>query len=132
MGYRSDVYIGVAFASEKDMKEVLAVYAMNPQVQKHNLLGQWEIKGDNILYFEETSTKWYDSYEWVQGCEYLMRLVETFHEERDIPFAYRFIRIGEEEPDIKRNEQHGGDDGELIEMLWDRMQVVRTVEVNFS
>jgi hypothetical protein len=132
MGYYSEVHIAVAFQNEADLKEVVAVYAMDPRVQKHELLKDWEVMKDNVLYLHYDYTKWYDSFEEVQGCEYLMQLVETFHEERDMAFAYRFIRIGEEEPDIERNEQHGGDDGELIQMLWDRMQVVRTVEVNFS
>ena len=132
MGYYSEVHIAVAFQNEADLKEVVAVYAMDKRVQEHDLLKDWEVMENNVLYLHRDYIKWYDSFEWVQGCEHLMRLVETFHEERDMPFAYRFIRIGEEEPDIERNEQHGGDDGELIEMLWDRMQVVRTVEVNFS
>jgi hypothetical protein len=131
MGYYSEVHIAVAFKNEADLKEVVAVYAMDKRVQEYDLLKKWEVMEDNVLYLHRDYTKWYDSFEDVQGFEYLMRLVETFHEERDMPFAYRFIRIGEEEPDIERNEQHGGDDGELIEMLWDRMQVVRTVEVTF-
>ena len=133
MGYYSEVHIAVAFTNEADLKEVVAVYAMDPRVQKHELLKYWEVMENTVLYMRRDYVKWYNSSdEWVQGCEYLMQLVETFHEERDMPFAYRFIRIGEEEPDIERNEQHGGDDGERLEMLWDRMQVVRTVEVNFS
>jgi hypothetical protein len=131
MGYYSEVHIAVAFKNEADLKEVVAVYAMDKRVQEYDLLKKWDVMEDNVLYLHRDYTKWYDSFEDVQGFEYLMRLVETFHEERDMPFAYRFIRIGEEEPDIERNEQHGGDDGELIEMLWDRMQVVRTVEVTF-
>lgn len=131
MGYYSEVHIAVAFQNEADMKEVIAVYAMDPRVQKHNLLGDWDVREDNVLYFHSDYSKWYDSFEDVLGYEYLMQLVETFHEEREMPFAYRFIRIGEEEQDIERREQHGGDDGELIEMLWERMQVVRTVETTF-
>jgi len=132
MGYYSEVHIAVAFKNEADLKEVVAVYAMDPRVQKHDLLKDWEVMEGNVLYLHKDYSKWYESFETVQGFEYLMQLVETFHEERDMPFVYRFIRIGEEEPDIDRRELHGGDDGELIQMLWDGMQVVRTVEVNFS
>ncbi len=129
MGYRSDVYIAVAFDNEKDMKEVIAVYAMNEHVQKHNLLEQWEIKDDNILYFEETSTKWYDKYEAVEGIQYMLALADDFHSERDMPLAYRAIRIGEELDDIEEQYEHGGGDGGLIEMLWDRMNIIRQVEI---
>ena len=131
MGYYSEVHIAVAFQNEADMKEVIAVYAMDPRVQKHDLLKDWDVCENNVLYLFRDYSKWYDSFEDVLGYEYLMQLVETFHEEREMPFAYRFIRIGEEEQDIERREQHGGDDGELIEMLWERMQVVRTVETTF-
>ena len=129
MGYRSDVYIAVAFANEKDMKEVIAVYAMNENVQKHNLLARWDIKADNILYFEETNTKWYDGYEEVKGIEHMLSLADDFHSEREMPLAYRAIRIGEETADIEERYEHGGDDGTLIEMLWDRMNIIRQVEI---
>ena len=129
MGYRSDIHFAVAFQNEADLKEVVAVYTIDPLVQKHNLLQEWEVKQDNILYYEATSIKWYDTYEDVQGIEYMMRLVETFHEERDMPIAYRFIRIGEDDNDTATFEEHGGDDGTLMGMLWDRMHFVRTVEV---
>ena len=129
MGYRSDVYIGVAFASEEDMKEVLAVYALDPRVQKYNLLKQWEIKDDNILYFEEESTKWYGSYEAVQGVEHILDLAESFHSERDMPMAFRMMRIGEDIGDIEEKYEHGGDDGTLIDKLFDGIKLVRHVEV---
>ena len=130
MGYRSEVHIGVAFANEKDLKEVLAVYTIDPRVQKHNLLQEWELKEDNILYFYEGYTKWYDSYEAVQGIEHMLDLVESFHSERDMPIAFRFLRVGEEPTDIEEREEHGGDDGTLIEKLYDGITLVRDVEVS--
>ena len=129
MGYRSDVYIGVAFASEDDLTEVLAVYTIDPRVQKHNLLEQWDIKDDNILYFEETSTKWYDSYDEVEGIEHMLHLADKFHEERDMAVAYRFIRIGEEDTDVEDRYEHGGDNGALIDKLFEGMSIIRQVEV---
>lgn len=133
MGYRSDVYIAVAFANEEDMKEVMAVYAMNENVQKFNLLERWTIKADNILYFEETGTKWYDNYEDVQGVEHMLSVADDFHSEREMPLAYRTIRIGEETNDIERREEHGYDASgvaqPLMEMLWDRMSIIREVEI---
>jgi len=129
MGYRSDVYIAVAFANADDLKEVVAVYTIDPRVQKHNLLQEWDVREDNILYYHGDDVKWYDDYEDVQGVEHMLHLADKFHEERDMPVAYRFIRIGENDNDTETREEHGGDGGELMEMLWDRMQVVRTVEV---
>lgn len=129
MGYRSDVYIGVAFASVDDLKEVVAVYTIDPRVQKHNLLEQWDVREDNILYFEETSTKWYDSYDDVTGIEHMLHLADKFHEERNMAVAYRFIRLGEEINDTEERYEHGGGDGTLIEKLFDGMSVTRDVEV---
>jgi hypothetical protein len=129
MGYRSDVYIGVAFASEEDMKEVLAVYTLDPRVQKHNLLKVWELKDDNILYFEQTATKWYDSYDSVQGIEHMLDLAESFHSERGIPMAYRMVRIGDNITDIEERYKHGGDDGTLSEKIFYGITLVRQVEV---
>jgi len=129
MGYRSDVYIGVAFANADDLKEVVAVYTIDPHVQKHNLLEQWDVREDNILYFEEISTKWYDSYESVQGIEHMLHLADKFHEERNMAVAYRHLRLGEEIDDVMDRYEHGGDDGTLIEKLLDGMIITRQVEI---
>ena len=130
MGYRSDVYIAVAFESKSDMEEVLAVYAINQQAHKLDLLKEWEVKEDNILFHAEVGVKWYDSYEDVQGVEHMLTLVDQFHTERDMPVAYRFVRLGEDDGDIETREEHGGDEGQLIEKLWDGMRVSRMVEVS--
>ena len=129
MGYRSDVYIAVAFASKSDMEEVLAVYTLDPRVQKADLVKDWEVKEDNILLYSAEEVKWYDNYEDVQGIEYMLTLADQFHEERDMPIAHMFIRMGEEINDIEVREEHGGDDGNLIEKLWDGVQLSRSVEV---
>ena len=132
MGYRSDVYIAVAFASADDLKEVVAVYTIDPRVQKLDLLKEWEVKEDNILYYHSDYVKWYDSYEEVQGIEHMLSLVDDFfHSEREMPLAYRAIRIGEETDDIEQREQHGDGDGDvtLIEKLFDGMSVTRHVEI---
>ena len=128
MGYRSDVYIAVAFASKSDMEEVLAVYTLDPRVQKMGLVKDWEVKEDNILLYSAEDVKWYDNYEDVQGIEYMLTLADQFREERDMPVAHRFIRTGEELNDIEIRDD-GRDDGDLIEKLWDGMQLSRSVEV---
>tara|TARA_R110000803_G_scaffold125431_1_gene193099 strand:- start:129 stop:527 length:399 start_codon:yes stop_codon:yes gene_type:complete len=130
MGYRSDVYIAVAFTCEEDLKEVLAVYAIDPLVQKHDLLKAWEQREDNILYFHEDSVKWYDSSEDVQGIMHMLSLVDTFYEERDeMQVAHRFVRIGEEQEDIEERYEIGNDQGTLIDKLWEGISIIRNVEV---
>ena len=130
MGYRSDVHIAVAFAREEELKEVLAVYAIDPLVQKHDLLKWWEQREDNILYFHEDSVKWYDSSEAVQGIMHMLSLVDTFYEERDeMQVAHRFVRIGEEMDDIEESYEIGNDQGILIDKLWEGLRITRNVEV---
>lgn len=129
MGYYSEVHIAVAFANADDLKEVVAVYTMDPRVQKHNLLEQWDVREDNILYYHGDYVKWYDDFEDVQGVEHMLHLADKFHDERDMPVAYRFIRLGEENTDTEDRYEHGGDDGTLIEKLYDGMSVIRQVEI---
>ena len=130
MGYRSDVYIGVAFENEADLKELLAVYAIDPRVQKLNLMKEWDVMEDNILLCVIEGTKWYAGYEDVQGIEHMLNLADKFDAERDMPIAYRFVRLGEDEDDIETREEHNGDEGQLIEKLWAGMQLSRKMEVS--
>ena len=130
MGYRSDVYIGVAFENEADLKELLAVYAIDPRVQKLNLLKEWDVMEDNILLCVIEGTKWYAGYEDVQGIEHMLNLADKFDAERDMPIAYRFVRLGEDEDDMETREEHNGDEGQLIEKLWAGMQLSRKMEVS--
>ena len=132
MGYRSEVHIAVTFNDIATLREVMAVYAMHPAVQRYNLAEEWEMKGDTTLYYSAEHIKWYESYEDVQGYEHMMSVAEMFHKERDIAFAYYFVRIGEEMDDMETRGQHGGDDGSLMEKLWDAMQITRCVDINFG
>lgn len=148
MGYRSDVYIAVAFDSKKNMDEVIAVYALNTNVEKHDLVNDWVIKDDNILYFHAENVKWYDNYEDVQGYEHMFELVEKFYEARGFSSAYRLVRIGEGDEDVEdRSDWFDGDyehnadddplfenedddtDTTLIDKLMNGMHFVRKVEV---
>lgn len=132
MGYRSTVHLAVAFGSRQNMKEILSVYAMHPFVQKHKLLDEWEEKEDNILYLHQDYVKWYDSYEDVQGFEHLFKLVEQFYDERALPYAWRSIRLGEDIGDVEVRDNYGDDQTstELIDLLWDNMQVEVNVDVS--
>ena len=145
MGYRSDVHIAVAFDSKKNMDEVIAAYALNINVEKHNLVNDWVIKDDNILYFQAEHVKWYEHYEWVEGYEYMFELVEKFYESRGFSSAYRLLRVGEEDDDVEDrhdwfdgdyehnadNEDTGLDDTDttLIDKLMLNMEIVRKIEV---
>ena len=130
MGYRSNVHIAVAFDNADTLREVMAVYAMNPLVQECNTAIDWEIKNDTILYFSAEDSKWYEGYEDVQAYEHMLSVAEMFHKERGIEVAYYFVRIGEDIDDIEIKQQDDGD-GSLIEMLWDNIQIIRRVDINF-
>ena len=137
MGYRSDVVIAVAMGSKKDLDELMAVYALNIFVQKENLLPEWEIgeyEDAWVAMYKAEGVKWYDSYDDVKGFEALTKLAETFWEERNMPYAYRFIRIGEEDNDIEiscNESDCGGQDdvqgSRLADTLADALYVSRSV-----
>jgi hypothetical protein len=149
MGYRSDVHIAVDFYSKKNMDEVIAAYALNINVEKHNLVNDCVLKEDNILYFHADSVKWYDNYEWVQGYEYMFELVKEFCEARGFSSAYRLLRVGESDDDVEdRHDWFDGDyehnadddplfradadddtDTTLIDKLMLNMEIVRKIEV---
>ena len=140
MGYRSDVVIGFAFKAKAQIDELMAVYRMDPRVQKNDLEAAWKIsERDDVvfLYYADDHVKWYESYEDVQGLEYMRTLVNTFDEERGrgegdlplFPFAFRFIRIGEEDQDVVTNA--ADNDMDLMEELWERMTLTREINTNF-
>ena len=144
MGYRSDVVIAVAMANKENMDELLSVYALNIYVQKHNLLPEWEVgeyQGAWVAMYTAEHVKWYDSYDDVRGFSALPKLAETFWEERGLPYAYRFIRVGEECEDIEvscNESDCGGHDDKtgshLADLLADALQIQTTIsnEVNFA
>ena len=140
MGYRSDVVIGFAFKAKAQIDELMAVYRMDPRVQKNDLESAWKIsERDNavFLYYAADYVKWYESFDDVQGLEYMRTLVNTFDEERGrgegdlplFPFAFRFIRIGDEDPDVETDASDN--DMDLMEELWERMTLTREINTNF-
>ena len=143
MGYRSDVTIAVAMTNKENMDELLSVYALNMYVQKHNLLPEWEVgeyQGVWVAMYTADGVKWYDSYEDVTGLEALTKLAETFWEERGLPYAYRFIRVGEEYEDIEVSCNESSTDetektGDILaDILTDALQVQTTItnEIDFA
>jgi hypothetical protein len=140
MGYRSDVVIGFAFKAKAQIDELMAVYRMDPRVQHNDLESAWKIsERDNavFLYYAADYVKWYESFDDVQGLEYMRTLVNTFDEERGrgegdlplFPFAFRFIRIGEEDPDVETDASDN--DMDLMEELWERMTLSREINTDF-
>jgi hypothetical protein len=140
MGYRSDVVIGFAFKAKAQIDELMAVYRMDPRVQHNDLEAAWKIsERDDVvfLYYAADYVKWYESFDDVQGLEYMRTLVNTFDEERGrgegdlplFPFAFRFIRIGEEDPDVETNA--ADNDMDLMEELWERMTLSREINTDF-
>ena len=116
MGYRSDVSIVVAFDNLDNMKEVLAVYLLDPRVKVHSLMDFWEtyqnVFGEKPIYYlklYEHDWKWYDSYEDVQGLKHLYLLAMEFAEKRNFAVAWKEISIGEDgaiEADEESSEEY--------------------------
>jgi hypothetical protein len=136
MGYMSDVVIAFAFNSKEQIDEVMAIYRMHKLVQEHDLAKEWQINqwGGEVwgLTYSADNVKWYESYEDVQGFEHMVNVVVDFAENRNgFEYAYRKIRLGEDETDIEEN-HHDNDAGAfLTDALWDRMRLVREINTNF-
>jgi hypothetical protein len=107
MGYRSDVKIVVIASSKEAMDDLLAVYAMLPEVQKaggFEELGweRYELGEGRVLTYEADDVKWYDSYDDVTAIMRLLEDVSIFNQERsEDVYAARFVRIGEQYDDIE-------------------------------
>lgn len=139
MGYRSDVLVAVACDTSEHMDELFAVYRTHPMVQKHSLAEQFkrvsEADEAAVAYVHLTSAKWYEFYEDVQGFEHILRLAETFGDEREWAIATLFIRVGEDTTDIvyeehRSNKVSNGGGWEVYEALDDRFRLQRRIEVN--
>ena len=132
MGYRSDVKIVVIASSKEAMDDLLAVYAMLPEVQKaggFEKLGweRYELGEGRVLTYEADDVKWYDSYEDVTAIMRLLEDVNIFNQERsEDVYAARFVRIGEDYNDIE--EENYGDYHEYE--IYDMLPVHRYAEFN--
>jgi hypothetical protein len=107
MGYRSDVKIVVIASSKEAMDDLLAVYAMLPEVQKaggFEELGweRYELGEGRVLTYEADDVKWYDSYDDVTAIMRLLEDVSIFNQERsEDVYAARFVRVGEQYDDVE-------------------------------
>ncbi len=135
MGYRSDVAIAVAFRTREQMEEVLAVYRMHPKVQEHNVMDQWKINTDMIdgdppyMLFQGEHVKWYsDSYEDVQAFEHINVVCNEFADARGFGFAFRLVRIGEDDSDIVVDDDYSrSDDHDLLDFIAENLSFVRRI-----
>ena len=145
MGYRSDGTIVVAFESLEDMKEVLAVYRLDPRVQELNPFpndidddsdGNWTFHDWNLptekhdLVIVETcfimrldyfGWKWYREYKDIQAYEHIATVCKQFANEREnFSYAYRFVRGGEEHDDTE--EECYGSDTPLSQVMVENLE----------
>jgi len=129
MGYRSDVVLAIAFETPEQMEEVLAVYAMDPLVQKHNIMQEWRMDDchPRMVYFAE-SVKWYPRFEDVQAVSCIDQVAGQFASKRGFNYGLYYLRYGEDVNDVE--ETHGGSDRELAHALSDLVTVHRSIEVN--
>lgn len=135
MGYRSEICLAVAVKTAAQADELMAIYAMHPFVQKHDLAKYWKrLETSDAVFFHYYNdySKWYESYEDVQGFEHMLDLARTFSAERiqqGFPYAATKARIGEEIPDIETDEH--ASDADLQLALWDRVNINRSIAVDF-
>ena len=133
MGYRSDVVLMAMFGSEEHFEEVMSVYRMNQNVQKHDLGKAWRKvtlrDGEIVLIYEGENVKWYESYEDVQGLEHMVSLLSDFWDNRKYSYAWANYRIGEEESDISCDIESSNDDlgYELREFIYDNLSIQRSI-----
>lgn len=137
MGYRSDVLLAAAFKTKEARDEVMAIYAIDPLVQKHDLLKVWKFHDDDkagvyVVWYQNEYLKWYDNYEDVQGMEHMHTVASQFAEERDFLYAWHKYRLGEEMPDTEFFADYYDPDGELQDYLLDHMGMTRELRNEFA
>jgi hypothetical protein len=102
MGYRSDVK-AVFYTKNKNEWPALRLFVDEnfPEALKGGL----EIIGSSVYsgyVFSEESTKWYDQYTEVMAYnKFVGAYTELIDGESGLPWAYEFIRIGEDTDDIE-------------------------------
>jgi len=136
MGYMSDVVIAFAFNSKEQIDEVMAIYRMHKLVQEHDLAKEWQVHDWNGVWgltYSSAGVKWYETYEDVQGFEHMENVVVDFAENREgFEYAYRKIRIGEDDSDTEWNSHGQQEDRSILaDELWDRMSLTREINTTF-
>ena len=148
MGYRSDVLLAVVLRTAAQRDELMAVYALDPLVQKHSMVERWQhhTYDDHVaLVYQETDLKWYDNYGDVQALEHMLILAKTFGEERGFdlpndpdalqqpeavfPYATARVRVGEESEDSVL--EYEENDNLLVEILYCSTGIRREIIADF-
>ena len=132
--YTSHVFFGVAFRNAEAMREVLAVYAMDPLVQKLNIMSKWTLRFDGevpLMFYKEEGVNWSPGPGGWSGV--LMRVRETageFRNERGSDFDYGcyLFRFGENYDDVDGPHYDGPVD--LTSYLAEKVTFNRSIEVD--
>lgn len=151
MGYRSDVKILVALPTAKAREEVMALYAMHPTVQKHEIAKQWEAYEqtfDNVhdgksdvarpitaylLTYEDEYVKWYEGYEDVEAVNRMLELLKELGDaNEDFTWAYKFIRVGESMDDIEVSREWSDDSDAVGDLLDDFVSEILDISVEIT
>ena len=130
MGYRSDVAIVVAFKTKEEMEEVVAVYRMDPRVQKHKIMEQWKLCPDfdpPYMVYAETNVKWYDGSEDVQAIEHIASICDEFANARGFEYAYRLVRLGEADDDTEVDDWEDNPGFDLSGFVQNSLYPVRSI-----
>jgi hypothetical protein len=125
MGYRSDVAYVIKFndIETRDNFVTLMLAKNDKHITQALDECQYGYDDDPIITFEETSIKWYDTYDEVKAHRALMRsAVDIYGEEKGGRF--RFIGVGEDgAEDFDEND----DEGDLYEYI----TTVHAVQTSF-
>lgn len=125
MGYRSDVAYVIKFndIETRDNFVTLMLAKNDKWITQALDECQYGYDDDPIITFEETSIKWYDTYDEVKAHRALMRqAVEIYGEEKG--GRYRFIGVGE---DGAEDFDESDDEGDLYEYI----TTVHAVQTSF-
>ena len=132
MGYRSDVKFMAVFANAEQHDEVMAVYRMDANVQGYNIEKHWRrvdmADGVVVRIYEANDVKWYEHYHDVQAVEHLEELLEIFFDERGFEYAWGHARLGESDDDVEY--EVCAPQGNLDEVVYDKMRLVRAIEID--
>ena len=155
MGYRSDLVIAHSFIDISHMQEVFTAWSMDKRYAEYDLSAHTKICEEKPINFKTKINnvtnkvytivvigeqwKWYEDdpfgegYQDVHCINSLRDICRDFKKERNFPYAYKFIRIGEDpEDEENREEDSGCVEGEtLAEHLESSMFISRQIDNNF-
>ena len=132
--YTSHVFFGVAFRNAEAMREVLAVYAMDPLVQKLNIMSKWTLRFDGevpLMFYKEEGVNWSPGPGgWSNALMGVRETAGVFRKERgsDFDYAWYLFRFGENYDDVDR--QQGAGPVDLLSYLSEKVTFNRSIEVD--